>query len=204
MSELVAGPAGALEVLIDGAEARSSAIAVLCHPHPQYGGSAQDAVLGAAVEALRARQAVCIRFNFRGVGRSEGRFDDGVGERDDVLAVVRHARERFGPRPLLLVGYSFGALMAWRAAIEAAPDALFLIAPPVGRAPVDLAEAPPCTVHIVAGALDEFAPEDALRALDAGLPAPGVLTIVPGADHFFGGCLDAVSRALLEAGQGAG
>ncbi|MEE4299502.1 MAG: alpha/beta fold hydrolase [Pseudomonadales bacterium] len=199
MSELVDGPAGALELLVDGAETRSSAVAVLCHPHPQYGGSAHDAVLGAAVEALRARQAVCVRFNFRGVGRSEGHFDDGHGERDDVLAVVRHVRARFGPKPLLLLGYSFGALMAWRAAAEAAPDALFLIAPPVGHAPLDVAEAPPCTVHIVAGALDEYAPEAALRALHGALPAPGVLTIVPGADHVFGGCVDEVGRALLEA-----
>ena len=200
MSELIDGPAGALELFVDGAESRTGAVAVLCHPHPQFGGSAHDAVLGAAVEALRARREICVRFNFRGVGRSEGRFDDGEGEREDVLAVVRHARERHGLKPLLLVGYSFGAVMAWRAAREAAADALFLIAPPVGRMPLEAADAPDCPVHVVAGALDEFAPADALRALHRNLPTPGAMTIVPGADHFFASDVDAVARALLDAG----
>lgn len=200
MSELIDGPAGALELFVDGGEARTSAVAVLCHPHPQFGGSAHDAVLGATVEALRARQELCVRFNFRGVGRSEGRFDDGEGEREDVLAVVRHVRARYGPKPLLLVGYSFGAVMAWRAARAAAPDALFLIAPPVGRMTLDAGEAPDCPVHVVAGALDDFAPADALRALHERLPAPGVLTILPGADHFFSNDVDEVGRALLQAG----
>lgn len=199
MSERIEGPAGALEIFLDGTEARTRAVAVLCHPHPQFGGSARDAVLGAAVDALRAREAVCVRFNFRGVGGSEGRFDDGEGERDDVLAVVRHVRERFGPGPLVLVGYSFGAIMAWHAAREAAPDALFMIAPPLARMALDASAAPTCPVHLVAGALDDFAPEDALRALHSRLPTPGDLTIVPGADHFFGDCLDEVTRALLAA-----
>lgn len=199
MSELIEGPAGGLEVFMDGGEARTSSVAVLCHPHPQFGGSAHDAVLGAAVEALRARQELCVRFNFRGVGRSEGRFDDGRGERDDVLAVVRHVRARYGLKPLLLVGYSFGAVMAWGAAREAAPDALFLIAPPVGRMTLDAQEAPDCPVHVVAGALDDFAPEDALRALHERLPTPGVLTLVPGADHFFSNDVEAVGHALLAA-----
>lgn len=198
MSELVDGPAGKLELFTDGAEARTSALAVLCHPHPRYGGSAQDAVLGAAVDALRARQALCLRFNFRGVGRSEGRFD-GDAERDDVLAIVRHARATRGPKPLLLVGYSFGAAMAWRAARAAAPEALFLIAPPVGPMHFAATDAPACPVHVVAGARDDFAPEPALAALHRALPNPGDLTIVPGADHFFTDVLDEVSRALLQA-----
>jgi hypothetical protein len=200
VSETIAGPAGALELFLDGDEARTSAVAVLSHPHPQFGGSARDAVLGAAVDALRARQALCVRFNFRGVGRSEGRFDDGIGEREDLLAVVAHVRARFGPKPLLLVGYSFGAVMAWQAAREARANALFMIAPPLARMTRSEDDSPDCPVHLVAGALDDFAPEAALRELHGRLTEAGAITIVPGADHFFAGRLDEVSRAILDAG----
>ena len=109
MSMLVDGPAGALETLLDG---DGSDLAVLCHPHPQYGGTMHDAVLDCAARALGAAGIARLRFNFRGVGRSEGRFDEGVGEVDDVLAILTHGRKMHPEARVLLVGYSFGAAMA--------------------------------------------------------------------------------------------
>ena len=204
MSGTIDGPAGALELRTDAPEGRSTALAVLCHPHPQYGGSMHDAVLDTLATTLLARGTRCVRFNFRGVGRSAGRFDGGVGEREDVLAVVCHARETHGPLPLLLAGYSFGAAMAWKAARAADPQALLLVAPPVGAMAFEETDAPACPVDIVVGALDDFAPEAAVRAFHDGLPRAGALSILPGCDHFFSGADGALARAVLQPGEASG
>lgn len=195
MSLLVDGPAGALETLLDG---DGKDLAVLCHPHPQYGGTMHDAVLDCAARALAIRDVARLRFNFRGVGRSEGRFDEGVGEVDDVLAVLTHGRKTHPAARMLLVGYSFGAAMALRAASRAPGlSGLLLIAPPAGHMTLVDAE-PNCPVHIIAGREDAFTPPTALETLTAALPTAVPPVILNDADHFFVGAQPALEKAVAQ------
>src|SRR5579871_4011792 len=131
---LIARPAG-------GAVAPA---AVVCHPHPQYGGSMYNNVVDAVLEALWQRGFATLRFNFRGVGESEGSYGGGDGEAQDAVAAVNYlrAQPKMQSAPIVLVGYSFGAAAAWRAAPEAgALDALVLIAAPLQM--INASSAPP-------------------------------------------------------------
>ena len=195
---LVDGPAGALEVQVDCPAAACPGVAVVGHPHPLYGGSLDNKVAHILARAAGDLDLPAVRFNFRGVGRSEGAFDQGRGEADDMAAVAAWARERF-PGPLLLAGFSFGAWVAWRLHPALAPRALALVAPPVslydfGR-PVEAA----CPWLVVQGSDDEVVDAAAVRAwAEARDPAP-VLAWLEGAGHFFHGRLNEVRAAVREA-----
>jgi len=196
VSTLIDGPAGALETLLDG---DGPDLAVLCHPHPQYGGTMHAAVLDGAARALAAADIACLRFNFRGVGRSAGRFDDGAGEVDDVLAVLAHGRAIRSAGRTLLVGYSFGAAMALRA--SGRTDGLagvVLIAPPVDHMALGDA-APSCPVHVIAGSADAFASVPALEAFASKVEGVSPPAILDGADHFFIGAQPALEGAVAQA-----
>lgn len=182
----LAGPAGALQARMDAPDT-ITAVAVLCHPHPQYGGNMHDAVLDAAASALLASGHACLRFNFRGVGASSGTFDDGRGETDDALAAVAGARDRHPDRPLLLAGYSFGARVAWAAAHGAQPERLLLIAPPVGMMDFDGRAPAGTAVKVIVGDEDPFAPAEAVQRWAEALDEEVDLSIIADADHFFHG-----------------
>lgn len=170
---------------------------VVCHPHPQYGGDMENNVVVAVCEALVERGIAALRFNFRGVGRSGGSFDRGVGESDDALAAARRlamltdvAPERVG-----LAGYSFGALVGYTATLRwgslgldaPAPVALALISPPPQPlSATELAALPVEALLLLAGDRDPIAPAAAIRALDAGTPGRQT-EIVAGADHSWSG-----------------
>lgn len=191
----IPGPAGALEARIDTPANPAGRIAVLAHPHPQYGGSMHDAVLDVLARELLATGTQVARFNFRGVGGSEGKYDNGHGEADDVLSVVAWAESEHSGSALVLGGYSFGSAMAWRACARgAAPQQVLLIAPPVGTMPFE-GDPPGCPVHVFAGEQDEFIDAARLAAWQ------GVTTHqIAGANHFFMGRssdLAAAIRAVL-------
>src|SRR5262245_17281536 len=153
---MIASPTGTLEALVCESPDDRHAI-VLCHPHPQYGGSMHDGVLDTVDAAARRHAFTTVRFNFRGVGASSGRFDNGVGEVDDVLAAVEWTRARIGAKPLWVGGYSFGSNMAWRALDRCGDiDGVVLIAPPVAM--MDFSARPPSLpkLTIVAGERDDF------------------------------------------------
>ena len=168
---------------------------VICHPHPQFGGDMHNNVVSAVVDALVERDIAAIRFNFRGVGGSGGRHDNGDGEQADVRAALDHAStlpavagDRIG-----LAGYSFGAGMAAAVAADAAAGkrvpALALIALPLGAGD-DRASAPtayPNPVLLIAGSNDQGCPEDALGELASSLGDAAETRIVAGADHFWFG-----------------
>ncbi len=164
-------------------------VAVIAHPHPQYGGSMDNNVVLAAREVARERGMTTLRFNFRGVGGSGGRYDEGVGEVADMLAAVDHGRSRAGEDARVhLVGYSFGAWVAARAVTEGlVPDTLTLISPPVDFLSFAGLGLPDCPRLIVTGDRDEYGSPASVRTWLSTLPDPPELGIVAGADHFYFG-----------------
>lgn len=182
------GPAGRLDAVyrpLPGARAA----AVLCHAHPQHGGSMFDPVLHRVACSLHAAGLSTLRFNFRGVGGSEGRFDGGVGEVDDVRAALDLAARDHAE--LAVVGFSFGAWVGLRAAAadERVARLVGLGLPAVFDPAFLAAVARPRL--LVQGERDDWGDLAALRRTGA------ALTVVPGADHFFRGHLDAVAAATV-------
>ena len=125
---VVDGPVGSLEAILERVDTPPKAAAVVCHPHPLHGGTLNNKVAHTLARAFVSSGMAAIRFNFRGVGESAGSFSEGVGEADDVAAVVEYMRERFPGLPLWLGGFSFGAAMATRVANAAAVDGLVAVA----------------------------------------------------------------------------
>ena len=205
------GPAGPLQALIetpviDGPGPQPvSAFAVVCHPHPLYGGSLDNKVVYTVARTLEQLGAPAIRFNFRGVGASAGSYDAGGGETADALAVVAYGRRRWPDAALWLAGFSFGAAVAVRAAGEAGPQRLIAVAPGITTITVTDAAPPACPWLIVHGDLDEVVPLEAVRAwADTLSPAPQ-MRVLPGASHFFHGRLNELRDVVLAfmASQGA-
>ncbi|NIP14737.1 MAG: alpha/beta fold hydrolase [Pseudomonadales bacterium] len=182
MKIAIPGPAGPIEADLDDANDTSRAVAVLCHPHPQYGGNMEDAVLSVLARVLSTSGVRCLRFNFRGVGASAGRHDGQGGEADDLRAVEQWLRREHAPDSLILGGYSFGAGVIWQALADLTPpDRVILIAPPVKFMPFP---EQPVTfpVDVLAGDADQFVDATALEALN-----PSGVHVIAGADHFFSG-----------------
>ncbi len=193
MAELmIDGPVGQLDAHLN--EAESQHVAVLCHPHPQYGGSMNDRVLDAVERGLEDAGIACLKFNFRGIGRSEGAYDNGVGEVEDVKAVVSWARTQLAPDHLLLGGYSFGGAMALAAAPEIECDRLILIAPAIGIAGEVSPPAQPAFVFI--GTDDQFIPVSTVTTFFE--PSRTRVNVVEGADHFFMGAHDTLIGLVSE------
>lgn len=163
---------------------------VLCHPHPLYGGQMHDMVLDSLATSLLGRGIVTLRFNFRGVGASEGEYDGGAGEEDDVIAALDAlAREpAVDGQRIGLAGYSFGAGVAVGAAARAPGiAALTLVACPPARLDTPEARALAVPKLLLAGGEDTMIPPAQLQRLAGALEEPKELIIVRGADHFFGG-----------------
>lgn len=185
----IAGPAGALQCAVDrphGVHADAPAgTALFCHPHPLHGGTMDNKVVITLARAFVQMGYVGVRFNFRGVGPSAGRWDEGRGEVDDALAVLRALRT---PGPLVLGGFSFGGFVATQAAarLEAHERAarLVLVAPAARN--FELAPVPADTL-VVHGEADDVVPLAAV--LDWARPQALPITVVPGAGHFFHGQL---------------
>jgi hypothetical protein len=200
-SLFVPGPAGRLEAAIDEPVMAARAIAVLCHPHPLYGGSLDDGVLATAAGALLAAGVSCLRFNFRGVGASDGEHDGGRGETDDALAALAYCAAQRPHLPRLLLGYSFGAMVAWRAAQPSGAadplERLLLVAPVMGRAPL-AGVAPGCPVHVIAGSDDRFVNWQTLAAWADALATRPAIARIDGCDHFFSGQHAALADAVTQ------
>ncbi|MGH2585531.1 MAG: alpha/beta hydrolase [Dehalococcoidia bacterium] len=159
---------------------------VVCHPHPQYGGDMNSNVVSALCQALVTRGIAALRFNFRGVGRSTGAYDDGRGEARDVATAigVLAAREEINAERVGLVGYSFGAMMALAAADQRV-QALGLVSPPLQGISRERLAALSMPLLMVTGDADHICPEAAFRELAATLTGEVEAEVVPGADHFW-------------------
>lgn len=190
----IPGPVGALEAVLSvPPHAQPQALAVLCHPHPLFGGSMENKVIFTVHRACRDAAITTIRFNFRGVGKSGGVFDHGAGEQHDVLAVLSWAQASLNVRELSLIGFSFGsfvAAMVWRKAVQAAwrGHTLMLIAPPVTRFPMAGFQLAPAT-RVIYGDEDEVVEPQAIADWLATQHAALDTTVMRGASHFFHGRL---------------
>ncbi|UHQ20461.1 alpha/beta fold hydrolase [Lysobacter sp. KIS68-7] len=186
---LIDGPAGKLEVGVDVPEddaAPLPLVAVVCHPLPTEGGTMHNKVVTMAARALRESGATTVRFNFRGVGRSEGSFDEGRGESDDLRAVVAWTRAQHPGKQLWLAGFSFGAYVTYKNAADLQPGMLLSIAPPVGRSWdfTDIAH-PQCPWLVIQGEADEIVDAQAVKAWAEQLKPPPELVLMPETSHFF-------------------
>jgi len=171
--------------------------AVVCHPHPQYGGDMDDSVVCAVARVLEEAGHATLRFNFRGVGASGGCYTGGVGEAEDARAAVAYVSERCGVRSVTLAGYSFGAMVALAAGVRLpAVDRLIAVAPPLAF--FDLAALADCTKEkaFIVGDGDQYCGVAQLVQQLAGVAAPKAQRIIPGADHFFFGHEAALIDAL--------
>lgn len=200
----VPGPAGGLQALIetplgpDGEPPPAPAFAVVCHPHPLYGGTMDNKVVYTVARALESLGAPAIRFNFRGVGSSTGQYDEARGETQDALAVIAYARQRWPRLPLWLAGFSFGGAVVVRAAGEAHPQRLIAVAPGITLISVAAAAPPACPWLIAQGSEDEVVAPAAVAAWAQSLAPAPQLRMLQGAGHFFHGRLHELRDTVLE------
>ena len=193
----IPGPAGLIELRYsEPVDAAVTRCAVICHPHPLFGGTMENKVVTTLVRAASRQAAATVRFNFRGVGASEGRHDAGVGEIDDAMAVVDWALARWQAPTLWLCGFSFGASVALAVASRRRADRLVTVAPPVGRMEVGTGIAPPCPWLIVQGDADELVDARAVAEWAQGFSPQPRLVVMPGVTHFFHGRLSELAETV--------
>lgn len=189
------GPAGVLEALLESPRGDEPAGAVVvCHPHPEHGGTMQNKVAHTLARAFLAQGFAALRFNFRGVGASEGEYDEGRGELEDALAAARALGERSGGLPLWCAGFSFGAAIAIRAAAKLDAAGLVSVAPAASR--LDLSAQPRCPWLIVQGDRDELVDIDGTIAWVNDLEPGPELEVLDGAEHFFHGRLVELGKVV--------
>jgi uncharacterized protein len=193
----LAGPAGGLETLTacPAGTARAATV-VICHPHPLHGGSMQNKVVHTLARGFGEHGVRSVRFNFRGVGASEGRFAHGDGETEDALAVLEWVR---GQRPhdaIWLAGFSFGAFVALRAARVAQVAGLVTVAPAVHLYDVSEIRLPDCPWLLIQGEDDEVVPVTVVQRWLTGLHPHPQAVFLPGVGHFFHQRLNELRAAL--------
>lgn len=195
---ILAGPAGDIEARMTSPAAGPPAVAVICHPHPLHGGSLDNKVTATLARTLSTLGVPALRFNFRGVGASSGHFAAGIGETEDLLAVMRQAQGLYPGRALWLAGFSFGAYVALRAAQVMAVDRLITVAPPVNLYDFSDLSAPDCPWLLIQGKDDEVAPcKSVLRWAARLYPAPHSVYL-DGVGHYFHGKLNTLQSIITD------
>jgi alpha/beta superfamily hydrolase len=180
-------------VLLPGSERA----AVVCHPHPQYGGDMHNSVVCAVAGALQDAGYATLRFNFRGVGSSTGVCGGGAGEIEDARSAVRYLRERSGTARITLAGYSFGALVGLQAGMSTAEvDRLIAVAPPLAFGEIGFLGRCRKEKLFIVGDRDQFCSLPKLEQALATIADPKRLHVVGGADHFFSGHEESVAEAV--------
>jgi len=185
---LLPGPAGALEVAVEhpgSGDQQRPLVAVVCHPLPTGGGTMHNKVVTMLARSLRELGAIAVRFNFRGVGHSQGSFDNGEGEREDLRAVVEWVRAHHPGHALWLGGFSFGAYVSLTMHAQLQPELLISIAPPAGRWDFAAIAAPAMPWVVIQGEEDEIVDPETVHAWLDTLGGDVELIRMYGAGHFF-------------------
>ena len=198
----IPGPAGLLEALLEEPEqSEPIAAALICHPHPQHGGTMHTRVVHRTARGLRTAGAVVLRFNYRGVHLSEGSYDNGVGEIEDGRACLAFLRARYPELPFAIAGFSFGSRIAMKLAVDY-PQATKVI--PIGypttyrdRDYIHDITIPKIFIH---STHDEHGPRPDFEAFYETLPEPKELKWIESKDHFFVDNLEAFEKAIVETG----
>jgi uncharacterized protein len=194
------GEAGGLEGLLNLGSPGAQYAALVCHPHPVYGGTMHNKVVYHAMKALNGFGFPVLRFNFRGVGSSAGEYDEGRGEVADTRVALDYLAERFA-LPILFAGFSFGAAVGLRAAaVDSRVEGLILLGAPVSAESraysYEALENNPQPKLLVSGDRDQFATPAQLQEIFARAAEPKRLVMIPEADHFFAGHLDEMREAI--------
>lgn len=199
MSQFIPGPAGRLEALIEepSPDHSPAGVAVLCHPHPLHGGTLQNKVVHTLARTCNALGQVAVRFNFRGVGASDGAYAETIGETEDLLAVLEWVQQQWPGLPLWLGGFSFGAYVALRAADRCPVQQLITVAPAVNLFAKDPLPEVQCDWLLVQGDQDEIVPYAQVMEWVASLERRPRILELPGAGHFFHGRLNELRERLL-------
>ena len=190
------GPAGDIEGLLDDPDAAPVGVAVVCHPHPLQGGTMQNKVAYMLARAFNDMGAVSLRFNFRGVGQSAGKYDEGRGETDDALAAIDWLTAQHPGLPLWLGGFSFGSYVALRAQSRRPVQRLVTVAPAVERFASSDIVPPTYPWLLVQGDADDVVSPQKVLAWARALAAPPRILEMPGAGHFFHGRLNELREAV--------
>jgi uncharacterized protein len=195
-SLFLAGPAGRLEALLEEPDETATGIALVCHPHPQHGGTMHNKVVFRIARGLRRSGNVVLRFNYRGVNQSEGEYAHGEGELDDAGVALGLLRSRYPDLPLTLAGFSFGSRIALRLGCEnyeTNPSLRRVIAVGFPTVYKNREFLDNCTVPrvFVQSTRDQFGPVEELETMVGGLPEPKQLIWIEAQDHFF---VDALER----------
>jgi alpha/beta superfamily hydrolase len=203
-SLFLAGPAGRLEALLEEPEdAAPGAAALVCHPHPQHGGTMHNKVVYRIARGLRRAGAVVLRFNYRGVNLSEGSYAHGEGELEDARAALAFLRGRYPGLSLTLAGFSFGAriVMQLGCASTGAHRVIAVGFPTVYK---DRSFLEGCTVPkvFVQSTRDQYGPVAELEAVVGALPEPKKLVLVDAQDHFFAGALERLEGEIAALAEG--
>ena len=193
------GPVGRLQAILERpGEGPLDGCAVICHPHPQHGGTMHNKVAHTLARAFVRSGFEALRFNFRGTEESEGSYDNGVGELEDALASLHWLSDRHPDLPIWLAGFSFGAAMAVKAAAAEPVDGLIAVAPAISRFAHGLVTQPKCPWLIVQGDEDELVNvEETVEWVNSLEPGPELL-IINGGEHFFHGRLAELREAVKD------
>ena len=195
----IPAPHGRLEGLLrlPDQEGVSQMVAVVCHPHPVYGGTMHNKTVFRLAQALNAVGMPTLRFNFRGVGESTGAYDEGEGEQDDVRAALDYVQAQFPDAPLCVAGFSFGSWVGLRVGcVDERVSQLVGAGVPTRLLSVQALAQCARPKLIVQGELDQYGPQGDLLPWFESIPEPKHLEVVAGSDHFFTDHLDALSEAV--------
>lgn len=196
----IPGPEGVLEALLEwNPEWAPRRLAIVCHPHPLYGGTMHNKVVFRAGKAATHLGIPALRFNFRGVGNSEGKHADGVGERDDARAALDYVEGRFPRIPVVMMGFSFGSVVALAVgSTDDRVDSLVGIGLPVNSADFHFLEEVRKPKLLVQGTEDRFGSQERVEKLFFSLKEPKRLRFVENADHFLTGKLHDLQLEIQE------
>lgn len=201
---VIPGPIGQIEAVIHqrddaGYFAGQERLLVVCHPHPVHGGTMDNKVVTTLMRTYRDLGIHVLRFNFRGVGKSEGTFDNAIGELQDLLAVVAWVKQELPNVKLLLAGFSFGSSIAAQASYQVGTlEHLTLVAPPVERYPYDRDGQFPCALAVIQGDKDERVIAEGVYSWTKALRGSVELLRYPEAGHFFHGYLTQLKNDLTQ------